>query len=152
MTATIAVWFIFFQNTDIVEDTNTPEYTIKNFENFFNNYDMDGILECIHPTYRKTFDVAREWIEMLLKPKWDISFIMNLAKMGIPLLPYVPDLNISSDDLPSLSLNVTDSEVDGDTAECIVSGTLTAGTFSKDFEYVVVLEKIDDMWYIVKTK
>ena len=146
--AAVAVWLVFFKNAGIVENKDTPEYTIKNFEKAFNDYDIDAMLDCIHPTYRKTIDLLSK---ILPKQKWNLSFVLNLAKMGIPLLPNIPDLNITSDDLPNLSLTVIDSKTDENNAECTVSGTLKSGAFSKDFEYVVTLEKIDGIWYIVKT-
>jgi len=156
ITTIIVGWLLFFQKTDIVEEKenkNVLEPTIKNFENAFNNYEFDGMIECIHPTYRETIKVAGDLLSLFVsKPKWNISFVFNLAKIGIPLIPYISNLNITSDDLPHLVLNITDYEIDGDNAECSVSGILTAGDFTKDFEYIVILEKVDDIWYIVKTK
>lgn|GEM_PF-2343614 len=151
--AAIAVYLICFQKNNIVEDKNNPETIIKNFEKSFNNYDIDAMLDCIDPAYIKTINLAGDLLSKILPTQnWNISTILNLAKIGIPLIPYIPDLNITSDDLPHLSLNITDSEVDGDNANCNVSGTLTVGTYSKDFTYVVTLDKVDDKWYILKAE
>ena len=154
--AIIAVCLVLFQSTNAPENSqnkNPLEPTIKNFENAFNSYDFAKMMDCIHPTYREALKVAADLLSLFgAKPKWNLSFVLNLAKIGIPLLPYIPNVDITSDDLPHLSLSVTDYEINGDNAECTVLGVLTVGDLVQDFENVVVMEKIDDVWYIVNTK
>lgn len=145
--AAISVWLIFFQNQNIAEDKTTPETTIKNFEKSFNSYDMEAMLNCVHPTYK---DSAGTLLNLLIPEKWDLSVVLSLAKIGIPLIPLIPNISVLPDDLPKISLEISDTELDGNYATCAVSGVFTIGAFSMDFDKSVLLEIIDDTWYIVK--
>ena len=131
------------------QKSDMSEKTIKDFETAFNNYDINVMLDCLHPSYRQS---ASDLMDLLTDKKWDASLIFNLAKIGIPLLPLLTDLNVMPGDLPKLSLTVENTDIDGDTAECKVACVLTLGKSSTDFESNVILEKIDDKWYIVKAK
>jgi len=145
----VSVWLIFFHEGNIFENKNTPEMTIKNFEKSFNNYDMKAMLDCIHPTYK---DSAEGMLNLLIPEKWDLSVILNLAKIGIPLIPIIPNISVLPGDLPKISLEINDTALDGIYATCAVSGVFTIGEFSMDFSKNVLLEIIDDTWYIVKAE
>jgi hypothetical protein len=150
--AAIAVRLIFFQKENkenIAEDKPNPETTIKNFEKYFNGYDMEATLNCVHPTYK---DSAESLLNLLLPEKWDLSVILHLAKIGIPLIPLIPNIKALPDDLPKISLEVTGTEFDGNYAACAVSGSFTIGEFAMGFDKTVLLEIIDDTWYIVKAE
>jgi len=144
MSTSIIFIFTGCQKTSVM-----PETSIKNFEAAFNKYDVNTMLDCLHPTYQQS---VSDLLNLLSGSKWNASLVFNLAKIGIPLLPLLTDFNLMPDDLPKLSLMVEDTSIDGNTAECKVACNLTIGKYSTDFENNVVLEKIDGKWYIVKAK
>ena len=128
-----------------------PEDTLTAFQNAFNHYDLDAMLDCVEPTVaalvRAAIDSEGRNYSM------SYSLIFSLIKMGFPLLPMLTDGAVRNEDLPKLSLEYGRTSEDGDEASVPVEGVLTVGNGSLSFRVTVKLKRgADDEWVITGLK
>lgn len=123
-----------------------PEDTLTAFEEAFNHYDLNAMLDCVEPTVatliRSLLDVEGRNYSL------SYSLIFSLIKLGFPLLPMLTDGAIRNEDLPKLSLEYGGVRESGDEASVPVDGTLTVGNGSMSFSVTVNLARTDGKWLI----
>ena len=124
-----------------------PEDTLDAFQEAFNRYDLDAMLDCVEPTMaaliRALLDSEGRNYSM------NHSLIFALIKMGFPLLPMLTDGAIKNEDLPKLSLEYGKASQNGDESSVPVEGSLTVGKGFLSFRVTVKLKRdANDKWVI----
>ena len=119
-----------------------PEDTIVAFQDAFNKYDIDAMLDCVEPA-------LAELVRNLLSAEGEnyrlgYSLIVALVRLGFPVLSILTDGALSNDALPKLNLTCGEAVQDGDAASVPVDGTLTIMDSYLSFHVTINLRKDTD--------
>ena len=123
-----------------------PEHVISMLQNAINECNVDGLLQCIDSNWASqiesllTFTIGTEEISTG-------SFI-TLVKTVMPLLPFVNDKDINSEDLPQVEFTVLKTDISDCTATVALSGILTWGTHIRPFAATVDMKLDNNAWVI----
>ena len=123
-----------------------PKDTIVAFQNAVNNYDIAALLGCIDSQWVGQIETL---LNMTIGEKGIMvdSFI-RLAKLIMPVLPYVTDGAIDAETLPKVAFTVLEEKINENEATLALSGLLTWGEYSKPFAATVNMKLENEIWVI----
>lgn len=123
-----------------------PEDTIARLQDALNEFDVDGLLQCIDSTWASR-------IESLLaltirEDGLSAESFTALVKTVMPILPFVREGNIAPDDWPEIEFTVLKTDVSDHTATVELSGILTWGNYTKPLTATVTMKFENDVWVV----
>lgn len=123
-----------------------PEDAIFLLQDAINKFDVDGLLKCIDS--ERTGQI--ESLLLLTGGEDGISAgsFVTLVKTVLPILPFVSDGVVNSDDLPEVEFTVLKTEISSNTATVALSGILTWGEYTKPFAATVDMKLENDAWVV----
>lgn len=122
---------------------DSPRSTIQNFEDSYNNKDIDGMIECMEPDVQSIYSGANSLMSTFLG--MDIS---DLASM-LPFMEAV-DEDADSSDFPTMDIDITDIVKTSDTTAtvyCDITYTSSDSEETKQGEEIECVKE-NDVWYI----
>lgn len=132
--------------TGCVEKKLQPEDTISQLEDAINKFNVHGLLQCIDSDWAGR-------IESLLKLTVgengiSVGSFITLIKTVMPILPFVSDGTINTDDLPKVEFAVMKTDVSDNIATVALSGILTWGEYTKPFAATVDMKMENNVWVV----
>lgn len=124
------------------------EDSIAAFQDAFNKYDIDAMLECVEPTLAEA--IRNPLTAEGENYKLGYSLIFALVKLGFPVLPILTDGALSNDALPKLTLTCGEAVRNGSTASVPVDGMLTIMDSYLSFRVTIDLRQDTEggQWFI----
>lgn len=114
---------------------------IKKFEKSYNTLDINGMLDCIHPTYAKAI-------------KGMAGLFGSIANIDAEdLIDVIPLLQFTADkESPKISIDIKNTSVKGKNAEVKADISYKYDGQKEKDKVVFYLEKVDREWYIVNVE
>ncbi len=133
---TICILLIFLSSC-----SSSTSNVIKKFEKSYNTLDINGMLDCIHPTYARAI-------------KGMAGLFGGIADIDAEdLIDVIPLLQFTADkESPKMSIDIKDSSVKGKSAEVKANISYKYDGQKEKDKVVFYLEKVDGEWYIVNVE
>lgn len=117
--------------------------TLNNFETAYNKMDLNGVLDCLDPTYTTFLNGITSLVGGLTG--YDVSSILDGV---LAIAPYLPDEIVGSE-RPTLDLNVLSIDYTGnDSADVTIEFDLSVGGYHEAGTDTISMIKINGTWYI----
>lgn len=112
----------------------------------FNNFDMEGMLRCIDSKWADQINTFLSYT--VGKNGVAVGTYVQILKTMMPFLPIVSGGNLKADDFPQVELTVLRTNIDGNSAEVMLSGIFSCGEMSEPFSATVKMKLEDEIWVI----
>lgn len=145
-TTALAMVFLTVHGYRIFIDMPGPEQTLTEFQDAFNRYDFERMLNCLGS--RKA-EYLRDLLNLDSKHfKLDSRTVLKLARLVIQALPQLSGDIFSEDDLPKLELVVQNVRQEDSHSTIQTRGTLFSGRSQCSFDILIVLALEGGHWKI----
>lgn len=145
-TTVLAVVFLVVYGYRIFIDKPGPEQTLTEFQDTFNRYDFERMLNCLES--RKA-EHLRDLLSLESEHfKLDSRTVMKLARLAIRALPQLSGDIFSEDDLPKLELAAQNVRQEDSHSTVQARGTLFSGGSQWSFDVSITLVLENDQWKI----
>lgn len=146
VTTVLAMVLLAVYGYRIFIDKPGPEQTLAEFQDAFNRYDFERMLNYLES--RKA-----EYLRNLLSLesehfKLDSRTVIKLARLVIQALPQLSGDILSEDDLPKLELAVQNVRQEDSYSTVQARGTLFSGESQWSFDISIILALEDSQWKI----
>lgn len=127
-------------------NTPAPEETMWTFQMAFNNFDLEGMLNCIDSQWADQVNALLSY--SVGEHGITVGTFTQILKSMMPFLPVISGGSFQSDELPKIELTVLKTDIDGDSAVVICSGIFSCGDFSEPFAAKAEMRLEDGKWVI----
>ena len=132
--------------TGCAEKKPQPEDTISRIQDAINKFDVDGIQRCIDSEWAGRIEVLLAFTPG--EEGRSIGTFIKLVRKIMPMIPFLSDGAIDSNDMPQVAFSVLKTEMSGSNATVVLSGTLTFGEHTKTFSATVEMKLENDTWVV----
>ena len=117
--------------------------TLNNFETAYNRMDLNGVLDCLDPTYTTFLNGITSLMGGLTG--FDVSSVLDGM---LAIAPYLPD-EVMGSERPTIDLNILSIDYIGnDSADVTIDFDLSVGDYHETGTDTIRMIKIDGTWYI----